>query len=347
MPDQSSAHETPDITKIVNHLIERHGWRLNPPISIGMGVNFLARHFHEHTTIATGTMRKIFDGTTNNAPNGNTCKALAEFFRPAVPRIHPNWFLSRDVDVLNLLTLDNSVTLTAPDYLRNVKRLKAWLTGLYVCYRYSFEGNDDTLVAREVLSLTEHESTLMFRMSFLPYTTELDQKALEFNGVVVPIGSSLFFAGLNYGEALLNRGRSLFIHDDGGSQEMQDYRCKLAILSSTRLSFPYGPCAACVILIRVNWTPRDPDKFMNVVTRIASFDEIIHSDFGHSHDALLRSFLDNRPPNRDPVLRIDQSRFNNGMPQILKDVVNDRSIYAPFKPNWRSRPRLSKPETVI
>jgi hypothetical protein len=341
MPEQPIVDERPEITKIVNRLIETHGSRLDPPISIGMGVNSLARQFHERTAIATGTMRKILDGTTKNASNNNTCRALAEFFRPVIPRIHSNWFASRYVDVLNLLRSDNSVTLAVPDYHRNVRRLKTWLTGLYVCYRYSFEAADDALVAREIIYVTEHESTLMFRMSFLP---SIEANVLEFSGIVVPIGNSLFFGGLNYyGGALLNRGRSLFIHDDGGSHEAQDYNCKLAILSSTRLNLPYGPCAACTLLIRVNWTPRDPNKFMNVVTRIGSFNEIIHGDFGHNHDQLLRSFLDNHPPNRDPVLRIAQTRFNDEMPKILNGVVNDGNIYAPFKPNWRSRPRLSNP----
>jgi hypothetical protein len=76
----------------------------------------------------------------------------------------------------------------------------------------------------------------------------------------------------------------------------------------------------------------------------------MRADFGARHEVWLRAFIDNSPRStskerepreiegelarRDPVLRIDRIRFNEIMPDILADVMNDSTIQAPFKPNW-------------
>jgi hypothetical protein len=140
-----------------------------------------------------------------------------------------------------------------------------------------------------------------------------------------------------------DRGRCLFVAD-AKARAGADL-CKIAIVSSTRLDDDCAPCAACTVLVKVEREPDDYFRFAKDVTRMSTYGDIIHADFGKKHDLWLRTFLDNAATEPDgqtrrkdappePVLRVDTARFYGHMPTILADVRNDPDVVSPFKLNW-------------
>jgi hypothetical protein len=351
MAPKVSESDLPAEARNFRYLVDTFGPRLGIPA----GTNKIAQYFQHKSRISPATIRRLWTGEGSTQPHSRTLEKLADFFKDAVPGIQGHWLLAADLDqfvkLLNQIDNQDIIPITVPGYRKNVASLKTWLCGTYVAYRYPFEARSDEMVIRQVLHIwPENDSVLRFRMSFWSRSDEPGQQAMEFQGHVLPVGLSLFFVGLNTGQTQVDRGCSLFFHDDR-TPMMRD--CKLGLLSSTRLHGDWGPCAASTILVRVDWSPPDLNKFINDVTYIGPTEQIIRGDFGAKHEDWLKSFIDNRPRGtqeerallrveggrsyRDPVLRLDRFRFNEIMPNILEDVRDDPEILAPFKKNWALR----------
>jgi len=336
----------------LNYMVETYG----PKLRIPVGTKAIAQWFEEqYGEVSERTVRLILHGTGSPNPHPKTLQALTKCFRPAVPAIQDSWWtLSDHSEFLRLARPSgskDSVQLVVPNYHRAILGLEHRWCGTYIAYRYSFEARTDGLVAREVIHIWLDNSVMRFRMSYwAEATTHPGQKARFFEGTVLPVGLSVFLVGLS-SDGEHDRGRSLFFHDDRSPGEMRD--CKFGLLTSTRLHGDYGPCVACIFLVRVDWVPSDLDTFMQDATCIYDTDQMLHEDFGSNHDIWLKGFLDNRPRGtpkepeyaevdghpkyRDPVLRLDRIRFIERMPEVLAEVMRDDKIQSPFKAGWPGR----------
>jgi len=275
-------------------------------------------------------------------------------FHKKLPRIEGSWLLTRDpgtfLELLSNASKRDVVHIEVPGYAERAPSLAKWIAGTYIAYRYAFEGEDDKDVAREVLHIWLDGAILKFRMSYWSRTSEPGQESLEFSGVVLPIGQSIFFMGLSTNQAQRDRGRSLFLHDDRAHPKLRN--CALGLLSSTRLHGDWSPCVACTLLIRLEKEPANITQFIQDASLIDNTGTLLTKDFGEKHRLWIEAFIDNRPRGsikepalaaldgrpgvREPVLRLNRSRFNENMPGILEDIMKDPSICAPFKANWNS-----------
>jgi hypothetical protein len=358
------------LSAIVNHLLRSHGPQLGAPAMLdGQPLGPLIDHIHKAMSgsLSKRHIRSVLDGKYDNDLRYPTAEAWARFLRRVHPAIEATWFFATTLDDflarLKAAPVDASASSVAIDYPR-YRELTDELRGeyagaTYICYRYPFEGFDSAAVAREVLHIRSAGESLEFVMSFWPGASQGRQSAHTYNGIVFPAGRSLFLVGFNISQAAHDRGRSLFFDDALGDSQLRN--CKFGILSTTRLHGDLAPCAACTVLVRVQWEPEDLAEFLEEVTTIDEFDKIIGADFGIRDDeasrrrlSFLRLFMDNRPSgtprgpelagiegNRtvpEPVLRLNTNRFNAEMPHILRSALADEAVYAPFKANWPSRP---------
>jgi hypothetical protein len=246
-----------------------------------------------------------------------------------------------------------------PGYTRSLGRLEQRLCGTFVAYRYPFEGSDEQKVCREVVHVWRDKGAIRFRMSFLP-KDDGEAPPGEFRGTVLKIDNSLLFLGQTPAgeDGLHARGRSMFVCDELDLEPMR--RTMFGLLSSTRLFGGGAPCAACIILVRVerrDLKPATETAFVAQATRILPLERVLGADFSAPDVATIRLFLDNRPigslrdeaepldreliaadprrRNRDPVMRLNLQRFSDEMPKIIERAMLDGGINSAFKPDWR------------
>lgn len=278
---------------------------------------------------------------------------LASFFQNYDSRIQPRWFQVREFEQFKRYYDDAGVLGRVTFAVRNPeeqkKQIKSGLPGLYVTYRHSFDSDTPNFVAREVLLIN---NDLSFRMSFLTSFADDGEKPEFFEGQIIPIGESIVFVSFSRLRRALtpDRGRVIFCHGDNLHRE-----CRFGIISSTRLHHERSPCAACIFFVRVaaNVRPKEIEKFYEACTRIGPFDSIIPADFGDEVETreFLEICLDNSPigaprtnerlrrlegeqSSPEQILRLNLSRFNREMPQVIRRVMNNEAIKAPFKPGW-------------
>jgi hypothetical protein len=299
--------------------------------------------------VTEGTFTNLTQGT--NSPKKKGCTALAKVFQEYDPRIKDYWFRARTFEAFleyyNNTEMPELVSFEVHNLKERKKQIETGLPGLYVTYRHSFDSDVPNSIAREVLLVN---SDLSFRMSFWPTFANGDEKPEFFNGKIIPVGESIVFVGLSNVTAtsLPDRGRVIFCHADNLHRE-----CRFGMISSTRLHHERSPCAACIFFVRVTAEIGDKEleNFYEKSTRIGPFNEIIAADFGNEAEDYLEIFLDNSPigtPRKkkklqrlegeqsspEQILRLNLGRFNREMPQIIKRVLDDKAIRAPFKSGW-------------
>jgi hypothetical protein len=331
--DDGSAGDQPVIAAILKYLIRRHGGALGLP---SWDDQYFVADFSKKAKVSLGTARNLREGLSNH-PQAKIRERLAELFREAVPHLEAQWFLSQSVEQFIARAEDQPkdrkiVTLSIPaEGYKHFDRLRRWLCGVYICYRYSFEQNEERLVAREVLNVKHRNGSLLFEMSFVPGGGEINQDVRTFTGVILPIGESAFFVGWND-----YRGRSLFLHCDF-APEAKD--CRFGILSSTRLGANRAPLAACTVILKRPSEPKNLERFMSEMTVSRPFNEMIDADFGENARDLMSAFLDNGhhvieiggKTVPDTVLRLNLHRFNAAMPSLYRAALNNPGLRSPFK----------------
>src|SRR5215510_3940590 len=237
MTESDGQHPEP-INKVIsrnlNHLFTTYGGALGIP----GGANHIVNHYKkEGIALSPTTIRGFLDGSASNRPQEATLNDLVFPFHKKLPRIEGSWLLTRDLgtflELLSNASKRDVLHIEVPGYAERAPSLAKWIAGTYIAYRYAFEGEDDKDVAREVLHIWLDGAILKFRMSYWSRTSEPGQESLEFSGVVLPIGQSIFFMGLSTNQAQRDRGRSLFLHDDRAHPKLRN--CALGLLSSTRL----------------------------------------------------------------------------------------------------------------
>jgi len=339
-PSPQGSHDADSaIRAIIRWLVEEYGRYLNVPSWDDEG--FLAKFTKtcrlSGQAVPRNTVRNLLNGQTR-VPRPNTCTKLAGFFKPVIPHIEPSWFEASSLEQFQTLVHAQPsdrqfVTITVPkntDF--DAGWLSRWLCGVYVCYRFSFERSRERKVAREILHITGIDQ-FQFRMSFLIGGGDSDGETVEvFDGIVLPIRRSVFFAGWEP-----HRSRSLHMRLDTAD----DWRhCRFAILSSTRRQYPYYPVAACTVLIKMNHMPDDIGQFMKDATKIRHFNTMIEADFGKPALAPMELFLYNSSHRvneagvfyEESTFRLHEERFCGMMP----DLHNDALLHAfpPFKKGW-------------
>jgi hypothetical protein len=351
----------PVITQILKYLLKEYNVILDLPAD----ANAFARYFKDKAGGGDKTIRDLLSGRRTHA-NQATCRRLAEIFGPAIPRIKEAWFRSDSLEEFRKRMQFAGgrvwIELDVPHYGNQlvVDDLANRWSGTYLAYRNSFDGATRDDITCEVLRIwkTPEDPVLRFSMSFL---SDPDSKPLYFGGHVLPLGRSLCFVGVNsavVGDKLADgSGRRLLEEDRGRSMFVADARaragaghCNLGILSSTKLDHDGAPCAACTILVKVQWQPPDHEAFVREATRMGTFTAIVQADFGgdKDRDLCLRTFLDNsvnsaetrmlrRTAPSEPVLRVNPGRFYDHMSSILEAVFRDDDVMSPFKPNWAGR----------
>jgi hypothetical protein len=330
-----SSTNLPAITLILKYLVDKHGAELGLPAWDDQDfVSGLARK----TKVSPGTARNFREGLSNR-PQAKIRERLTDLFRETVPHLEPQWLLYESLELfierVEQEPKDRKViTISIPaEGYRQFDRLQKWLCGIYICYRYSFEQSEEKLVAREVLHVKQRNGNFLFEMSFVPGGEESDQDVETFEGVVLPLGESVFFVGWND-----HRGRSLFSHRDF-ARESRD--CRIGILSSTRLSNNRAPLAACTVLVKMQREPKNIARFMQDTTIIRPFNDIIDADFGENAREMLATFLYNGVQITeiggeevlDVVLRLNLYRFTAGMPPIYRAALSNPELKSPFKLN--------------
>jgi hypothetical protein len=343
-------------------LIGEYGVALRLPA----GNNQIAAHIAEQTGLAQGTLLAILNGNTRRI-NDNTRRKLAGFFnRIAVPEIQPVWLLSPSIEKFEaqrteaLRTQSSVIPLTMPaDYRPMAAVLQNWLCGVHIAYRYSLDFIDTGDVAREVVHIWNDGAVLQFRMSFINPSGGEIGPIHHHEGPVLLVGRTAVLIGMNVepktSQHEYDRARIIFIDHDHGGGDTQD--CKIGLMTSTRPRRDNAPCTASTILLRTQWKVTEPqlEALIDSATVIRSLDETIEKDFGKTHAAYIKVFLDNRPtgypiepelkpyvksgPRPERVLRLDTERFATNMRHILTEVVADDAICAPFKKNWATRMR--------
>lgn len=331
--DDGAGANQPVITSILKYLVDRHGAALGLP---GWDDQYFVADFSKKAKVSLGTARNLHEGLSNH-PQAKIRERLAELFRQSVPHLEAQWFLYQSLQLFISRAEEQpkdrkSITISVPaEGYKRFDRLQRWLCGVYVCYRYSFEQSGERLVAREVLHVKPRSGNFWFEMSYVPGGGETNQDVQTFEGIILPLGDSVFFVGWND-----YRGRSLFLHCDF-SQEAKD--CRFGILSSTRLSSNRAPLAACTVIVKRQSEPKNIARFMRETTLSRRFDEIIAADFGESARDLMAAFLDNGyhvteigdKTVPDMVLRLNLYRFNAAMPLIYRAALNNADLNSPFK----------------
>ena len=330
---RGSSTNPPAITLILKYLVDKYGPELGLP---GWDDQDFVSGLSRKTRVSPGTARNFHEGLSNH-PQAKIRERLVDLFREAVPHLEPQWLLYESVELfverLEQQPKDRKlITLSIPmEGYRQFDRLHKWLSGVYVCYRYSFEQSEEKLVAREVLHVKERNGNFSFEMSFVPGGEESDQDVETFDGAVLPLGESVFFVGWNH-----HRGRSLFVNRDF-APESRD--CRFGLLSSTRLSNNRAPLAACTVIVKMQREPKDIAKFMGDMTITRPFNDIIDADFGENAREMLATFLHNGDQKTeiggkevlDAVLRLNLHRFTAGMPPIYRAALGDPGLKSAFK----------------
>jgi hypothetical protein len=284
---------------------------------------------------ANGANNLIHNGVAR--PKTRTREKLADVFKPVIAHIHADWFLLTLEEFqaraasgpINRVVISVAVPNSSVCSKADLKKL----CGAYVCYRYSIDHTENRCVAREVLQIFENGGHLRFSMSFR--TTDgnaADGELMSFEGIILPIGQGLFFVGW---EEL--RGRSLFFRWDRDASLVPYH---FGMLSSTKRSWPYYPIAACTVIIKLNYNPANMPRFLEKVTKIQPFDEIIKNDFGEDAINSMQTFLSNSLDSirtdgnarEERVLRINEDRFSAKMPELHRAAMAQPK--SPLRREW-------------
>jgi hypothetical protein len=328
--NSSSAASKPLATTMLLYLIEKYGVALGIPSSLVDRVRFF------EPVASDQAMRRWLTGKTEKqGPQHKKQIAVIHLFRRAEPALPDGCFSMTAEQLESFLDKNRTaigsedvVSLAIPGHAGRAKRVKTFLPGVYVTYRYAFESEAKRLVSREVLHI---QDDLSFLMSFHHQVDQKGQTALTFRGKVLPLGESLFFAGVSVEQPVLDRGRSIFVYN-----EVEPGICdaKLGILTGTRLKDDHGPCTAVTLILRV-----DPDiasgrigDFIQNVTLNDHFSSIMEGDFGKDKHRInwLKSCLSNRQ--KGTTLRVNQKRFSERMRRELPAIKNDPSTAgAPYR----------------
>ena len=342
----------PTITRILRALIDQYG----PVLHLPAGDNAIARYIAEEARIAHGTVLGILNGTPQRIA-ANTGNRLAEFFnRVAIPQLRGEWFSSTSLEDFNAKRAGAGyVAIRVPsDYDQLITTVEDWLCGVHIAYRYSLDSIDTGDVAREVVEIRRTGASLTYKMSFVRLSGRNSDPIYFFEGPVILVGRTAMLVGTNVGQQSRDRERVRVIMLDHGDGDGDTKDCKLGLMTSTRPRQDFAPCTASILLIRAKWdtTQIAFDTLAQSATTVRPLEETIKDDFGHTHEALIRAFLDNRPwgcvtdPDLQPymahvpagghdrVLRINTERFTRNMKRIVADALNDDAVCAPFKPNW-------------
>jgi hypothetical protein len=288
--------------------------------------------------LGDAAIKHILHGRAAHHPHAATLKALKSVFKK-LPDLKETWLLIDDAATFRSLvaaTRPNLAVLSVPNLYNQTHALKDWLSGTFVAYRFAFHPEIEDEVAREVVHVEFQDRTLKFKMSFWAMGNRPNQTALIYSGAVLPIGESILYVGFSDHTDKPNRGRTLILHNEDAPSALRD--CNIGLLTTTRMHGDNHPAVVCTVLVRVQWEPADLDSFIQEVTRIAPFSEIIVKDFGPQHSVEIKKYLDNRPHPKEQILRADSNRFNKAMPGILAALKKDADIFAPFKSNWPQRP---------
>lgn len=235
--------------------------------------------------------------------------------------------------------------------------LATWLKGYYVSYRYSYEESSHRRVAREVLHVDQVDGSFRFRLWYSRGGSNPDRKIETFNGVIVPIGRSLFFTGVSE-----DRGRTIIMRQERRREAAQ---CRIGIMTSCKVQGDAEPVSACVVMLKLQVAPSVEDwqsKYCALeagVVGVFSKDLVLGADFPsgqkveytigphrvlHTHQEWMEIFIDNKPltpdehPTRDDtVLRLHLDRFYHVMPQIHAAILQDVRYNVPFSSRWNPK----------
>jgi hypothetical protein len=367
-PEATEASFTP-FSRILRYMVSTHGLRIG---LIDREIDFqhaghrfadeenrVLADLAERMAIEEKNLRRLWTGQSAR-PQRRTVEALVNVFKTADAELVPGQFWASSLDAfLKYPRPMDQVQLQVAGYTRSLGRLEQRLCGTFVAYRYPFEGNDEHKVCREVVHIWRDKGAIKFRMSFLPKDDGAAPPG-EFRGTVLKIDNSLLFLGQTPAgeDGLRARARTMFVCDELELEPMR--RTMFGLLTSTRLFGGGAPCAACIILVRVerrDLKPATDTAFVKQATRILPIARILGADFAAADVPTIRLFLDNRPVgsvkdetdpldreliaadprrrNRDPVMRLNLQRFSDEMPVIVDRALRDDSLNSAFKPNWK------------
>ena len=236
-------------------LIDRYAIELGLPI---WGAGNFPRKLEEaarqrgielsHTTIDGW----LVGGARDSA--GRNRERLATLFKMIRTDFTAYWFDLDDAEFERRINGGRKAyTIHAPEYLPLDNKcfphdeLLAWLTGIYIIYRYSYEKSNEYKVARELLEVKNNNGDLTFQQWYARGGT--NGQIESFTGVVIPIGRSLYFTGTS-----VDRGRTIVLrqHRDSKSE-----RCRIAMMVSSKVQDDASPVAACVVMIKLPQPPPD------------------------------------------------------------------------------------------
>jgi len=309
-------------------------------------------------------LKQLLTGEQYQAPNTHTRTCLTslivEELRDRLPGINSAWLDESTLGALkrrikraekahaerNIAASGESVVqFRIPTRRPIMEQLRTELCHHYVCYRFALErvsGTGQNLVAREVITFSESGDNIEFLMSFRIGTNDGNPQEL-FRGQVMPLGQSLLCVGVHVDPVGIedrDRGRTLFMHRN----TFVDENARFGIMTTTRAEGGFEPCAACILLFRVQGSiDHEIHDFRQKVTIIRPLQAIFKSEFStlsNKWRSDLETFLDNRPRREkgqtgDIVLKLWHNRFERGVLPILYELYNNDRVKAPFKANWR------------
>jgi len=361
-------------TRLLNWLLDRYGGKNDIPEK--GGARALSKACKQlNINISPGTFQNILSGTEADLAV-DTKKKLVELFSRAVPAMQSKWFDSaflgeKPFETFQALciegeNIEKGVTINPPRLSQQrIDKYKRWLSGLYICYRYSFEVNADDSVAREILRVwySPDESGFKFELWYVAGNLKPGEVVESFKGPVVLIGDMIMFVGVSE-----NRARSIFWTYDPEDQVQGHFKyCRLGITSGVKARDDKAPVAACTVCVKME-NPDEDWKWWcssrSHVIGVDSFDSIIGADFGNeilktitpqlAYAEWIRLFIENKPMDEtqtghgseDRILRLNLRRFRLRMEPMRKSIITNKGC-APFNAEiWKKAISQVKPETV-
>lgn len=293
---------------------------------------------------------------------------LADMMKTVIPQFDPDWFELPDMESFKKAVRSTAkafyipLRASAPSSER-MKQFLEWLPGLYVCYRYSFQGKGKESAAREVLWVFYDASAgcFKFEMYYVDGDGASGAAVKVLAGSVVAAGDMLMFVG-----ASEDRARSFFWVFEEAHWKDSDRFCRFAIVASARSQYGLAPVAACTIFIKVDGSRKDWSAWWSSpkgVVGVVPLAALIESDFpgpcpeGREFDDAsigywIRKFLENKPMDKsqtasqveDDILRLNLERFRLRMEGIRVKLISDSPSAIPFSdkfmpPEEQRRPR--------
>jgi hypothetical protein len=360
-----------DLAKKLKLLVEKCGGDLE---LFEWGTRDFAGHFERAARdvfgipISETVIKDIVQGRTTRLQEP-TRSRLTRLFQKSRPALTAVWW---DFDYEKFATrLDKAepgrqpYEFSAPVYkgdhpgALNPSALADWLNGYYVSYRYSYEESSERKIAREVLHLFQVDGSFRFRLWYSRGGSNIDRKIETFNGVIVPIGRSLFFTGVSE-----DRGRTIIMRQEKRRGSLQ---CRIGIMTSCKVQNDAEPVSACVVMLKLQVEPDAKEwqsKYCALEAGVVGVFEkrdVLRDDFPgesqleytnglysekHTFHDWMTTFIDNKPltpdthTNRDDsVLRLHLDRFYHVMPQIQSAILRDVTCNVPFTSRWNPKPQ--------